>query len=103
MSDEPAILINLLRVAPEKQGELLALLRQNIETVVRTLAGLKTTKLIASQDGASVCIYSEWESSEAIAAMRSDARMTAYFPKIAELASMDSILGLEVMRETRAR
>lgn len=103
MSDEPTILINLLRVAPEKQDELLRLLRQNVDTVVSTLAGWKMTKLIAAQDGASIGIYSEWESSEAVAAMRSDPRMTAYFPKIAELASMDSFLGCEVLCETRAR
>lgn len=103
MSDEPVILINLLRVAPDRQAELLALLKQNIDTVVATLTGWKTTLLIAAQDGASVCIYSEWASSDAVAAMRSDARMAAYFPKIAELASMDLILGVEALRRIRER
>ena len=65
MSDESVILINLLKVKPEKQGALIALLKQNTETVIRTPPGWKTTRLIAAGDGASVVIYSEWESAAA--------------------------------------
>ena len=101
MSDESVILINLLKVKPEKQGALIALLKQNTETVIRTLPGWKTTRLIAAGDGAGVVIYSEWESAAAVAAMRSDPRMKAYFPKISELASLDSIVGSAVFNETR--
>jgi hypothetical protein len=54
MSDESAILINLLKVKPGKQEGLIALLKQNTDTVVRTLHGWKTTRLIAAKDGAGV-------------------------------------------------
>jgi quinol monooxygenase YgiN len=101
MSDEPVILINLLKVKPGQQDALLALLRQTTDTVIRTLPGWKATRLIAAADGAGVVIYSEWETPAAIAAMRSDPRMQAYFPKIAELASLDSLLGSAVFSETR--
>ncbi|AYG62781.1 putative quinol monooxygenase [Rhizobium jaguaris] len=101
MSDESVILINLLKVKPGKQDVLIALLKQNTETVVCTLHGWKTTRLIAAKDGASVVIYSEWETSEAIEAMRNDPRMKAYFPQIIELASLDSMVGLPVFDETR--
>jgi antibiotic biosynthesis monooxygenase (ABM) superfamily enzyme len=60
MSDEPVVLINLLKVEPGNQEALIALLKQNIETVIRTLPGWKTTRLIAAKDGADVVIYSEW-------------------------------------------
>lgn len=100
MSDQSVVLINLLKVNPAKQDALIALLEQNIETVVRTLPGWKTTRLIAAKDGAGVAIYSEWETPAAVEAMRSDPRMKAYFPKIAELASLDSIAGSVVLRET---
>jgi quinol monooxygenase YgiN len=100
MSDESVILINLLKVKPGKQDALITLLRQNTETVVRTLHGWKTTRLIAARDGAGVAIYSEWESSAAVEAMRSDPRMKAYFPKISELASLDSIVGAAGLSET---
>jgi quinol monooxygenase YgiN len=101
MSDESIILINLLKVKPGKQDALIALLKQNIDTVVRTLHGWKTTRLIAAKDGAGVVIYSEWETFAAVEAMRSDPRMKAYFPQLIELASLDSIAGSAVLSETR--
>ena len=101
MFDESVILINLLKVKPGKQDALITLLRQNTDTVVRTLHGWKTTRLIAAKDGAGVVIYSEWETPADVEAMRSDPRMKAYFPKILELASLDSIVGSPVLSETR--
>ena len=102
MSDEPVILINLLKVEPGEQGALIALLIQNTDTVVRTLHGWKTTRLIAAKDGAGVVIYSEWESPADVEAMRGDPRMQAYLPKLLELASLDSIVGSAVLSETRS-
>ena len=101
MSDESVILINLLKVKPGKQDALIALLKQNTDTVVRTLHGWKATRLIAAKDGAGVVIYSEWETPAAVEAMRRDPRMQAYFPRIVELASLDSIVGSAVMNESR--
>ena len=97
MSDESVILINLLKVKLGKQDALIALLKQNIDTVIRTLPGWKTTRLIAAKDGAGVVIYSEWQTPEAVEAMRNDPRMKAYFPRIAELASLDSMAGSAVL------
>ena len=101
MSDESVILVNILKAKPGKQDALLALLKQNTDTVIRTLHGWKTTRLIAAKDGAGVAIYSEWETPAAIEAMRSDPRMKAYVPKIMELASLDSIMGSAVLSESR--
>src|ERR1700724_730842 len=101
MSDESIILINLLKVKPGRQDRGIALLKQNTDTVVRTLHGWKTTRLIAAKDGTGVVIYSEWETPAAVEAMRSDPRMKAYFPKIIELASLDSMVGSAVSSETR--
>src|ERR1700690_4210548 len=101
MSDESVILINLLKVEPGKQDALIALLKQNTDTVIRTLPGWKTTRLIAAKDGAGVVIYSEWETPAAVEAMRRDPRMIAYFPKINELASLDSIVGSAVWDDAR--
>jgi quinol monooxygenase YgiN len=100
MPDESVILVNLLKVKPGKQAALIALLKQNIDTVVRTLQGWKTTRLIAATDGAGVVIYSEWATPGAVEAMRSDPRMQAYFPKIIELASLDSLVGLAVLSQS---
>ncbi len=99
MSDESVILINVLKVEPSKQDALIALLKQNIDTVIRTLHGWKTTRLIAASDRTGVVIYSEWETPAAVEAMRCDPRMKAYFPKITELASLDSFVGSAVLSE----
>ena len=101
MSGEAVVLINLLKVEPGKQDALIALLKQNTDTVIRTLHGWKTTRLIAAKDGAGVVIYSEWETQAAVEAMRNDPRMKAYVPKIMALASLDSIVGSAVLSETR--
>jgi quinol monooxygenase YgiN len=101
MPDESIILINLLKVEPGKQDALIALLKQNIDTVIRTLQGWKATRLIAAKDGAGVVIYSEWETPAAVEAMRNDPRMKAYLPKLIELASLDSIVGSAVLSESR--
>lgn len=103
MADESVILVNLLKVNPGKQGALVALLKQSTDEVIRTLPGWRATRLIAAQDGAGVVIYSEWDSPAAVAAMRNDPRMQAYFPKIKELASLDSIVGAAVLSENRQR
>ncbi|MGD0723658.1 MAG: antibiotic biosynthesis monooxygenase family protein [Roseiarcus sp.] len=101
MADQPVILINVLKVKPGKQDALIALLKHNTETVVRTLDGWKSTRLIATNDGAGVVIHSEWDSPAAVEAMRSDPRMKTYFPKISELASLDSTMGSLVFSQTR--
>lgn len=100
MSGKPVVLINVLKVGSNNQEALLALLKQNIDVVVRTLDGWKTSRLIAAADGASVIIYSEWETPAALEAMRNEPRMKIYFPKILALASVDSIMGATVLSES---
>jgi len=87
------MLLNILTVDPTNQGRLLEMLRDNTDTVIRTLDGWISTTLIASADGRRVVIHSQWRDAAAVAAMRSDPRMVAYFPKLAALASFDSIVG----------
>jgi len=94
---KPVVLVNVLKVEAKQQEALIALLKQNIDTVVRTLDGWRTSRLIAAADGASVVIYSEWETPAAVQAMRNDPRMKAYFPKIQGLASIESISGATVL------
>lgn len=99
MTSKSVTLINLLKVAPGNQAALVELLKQNIDTVIRNLAGWRSSRLIPARDGASVIIYSEWASPEAVEAMRADPRMHAYFPRILELASLESILGEQVFSD----
>jgi len=100
MLNSSVVLINVLKVKPNQQEALLALLKENIHTVVRTLAGWRTSRLIAAPDGASVVIYSEWETPAALEAMRNEPHMKACFLKILELASVESIVGATVLSES---
>src|SRR5690242_20015423 len=94
-------LINVLTVDPANQKQLLALLRANTDTVIRTLDGWVATELIASADGTRVIIHSQWRDTASVEAMRRDPRMVSYFPRIAALATFDSIVG-DVAYEFRA-
>jgi quinol monooxygenase YgiN len=86
-------LVNVLTVEPANQEKLLALLRSNIDTTISTLKGWIATSLIASKDKRRVVIHSQWRTLADVEAMRSDPRMVAYFPRLAELAAFDSIVG----------
>ena len=91
-------LINIISVKPGvQQSAVIDSLRQNTETVIKTLKGWQSTSIIASHDGQRAVIHSVWDSEADINAMRSDPRMQAYFPKISELASFDSTVGTRVL------
>jgi quinol monooxygenase YgiN len=93
VAERTVTLINVLSVEPERQSELVESLRQNTEAVIKTLGGWISTSLVASADGRRVVIYSQWDSQADVEAMRADPRMRAYFPKITEIASLESIVG----------
>jgi len=93
MTTKPVTLINVMKVQAGMQAALIVLLQENVEKVVTTLDGWRTTRLIAAQDGTSVIIYSEWDTPAAIEAMRSNPRMQAYFPRVLELADVESTIG----------
>ena len=82
-------LVNVLACDPANQAALVDLLRENTDTVIATLDGWRST----SQDGTRVVIISQWRDPAAVSAMRGDARMMAYFPRIAALATFDSVAG----------
>jgi quinol monooxygenase YgiN len=97
----PVTLINILSVDPANQQTLLASLKHNTETVITSLKGWIATTLIASHDGTRVVIYSQWETAGDVAAMRDDPRMQAYFPSVAALATLESMVGEAVMSHER--
>jgi quinol monooxygenase YgiN len=86
-------LLLLLTVEPANQSRVLDMLRDNIDTVIRTLDGWVATNLIASEDGARIVIHSQWRDAAAVAAMRTDPRMVAYHPQLAAVAKIEAIMG----------
>jgi len=102
MPKNTVVLLNVVKMEPANQATVLELLKQSTRNVISTLKGWVSTRLVAANDGASIVIYSEWETEADIAAMRADERMVAYFPKIRELATFESIQGHVVLNETNA-
>jgi quinol monooxygenase YgiN len=86
-------LVNVLTCDPANQAALVDLLRQNTDAVIVTLDGWRSTSFVAAQDGTRVVIISQWRDPAATGAMQGDARMQAYFPRIAALATLDSVMG----------
>jgi quinol monooxygenase YgiN len=90
-----------LTVDPANQGQVLDMLRDNINTVIRMLGGWIATDLIATADGTRIVIHSQWRDAAAVAAMQTDPRMVAYYPKLAALATIEAIMG-EVVHAAKA-
>lgn len=90
-----------LTIDPANQKHVLAMLRDNIENVIRTLDGWIATELMAAADGTRIVIHSQWRDAAAVAAMRADPRMVAYYPKLAAFATIDAIMG-DIVHAARA-
>lgn len=87
--DRPVTLINVFTCAPERQGELLTLLRTLTDEVTRHLPGFLSATLHRSLDGRRVANYAQWESEAAWKAMvRNDAVRARMGPIIA-IATFD--------------
>lgn len=99
VNETTVVLANVLKMESSKQAAVIELLNQSTREVIKTLKGWISTRLVASADGTSVLIYSEWKTEADIAGMRSDQRMVAYFPKIRELATFESFQGRVVLSE----
>jgi len=93
VTNDVTTLINILTVEPQNQSTLVELLRENTDTVVSTLDGWISTSLIVAKDRRRVVIYSQWRDLPSVEAMRANAKMQAYFPRIAALAAFDSLAG----------
>lgn len=97
----PITLVNVLSVDPANADRLMDLLKDNTETVIKGLRGWIATDLIVSLDRRKVIIHSRWEALGDVEAMRADPRMVAYFPAIAELATLESIPGRVTVSHAR--
>jgi hypothetical protein len=93
IASDTVTLLNVLTVDPANYDKLLALLRDNTDTTISTLKGWIATRFIAGKDKRKVIIYSQWQTLADVEAMRTEARMVAFFPRLAALAAFDSIVG----------
>ena len=88
ISTEPRLtLINTFAVAPQRQGELVALLDAATEEVMRKLPGFVSANIHRSLDGKRVVNYAQWRSKADFEAMQKDP---------AAAATVLALLGLAV-------
>lgn len=84
-----ATLINVFTVAPERQRELVLLLEQATEDVMRYRPGFVSASIHASQDGQRVLNYAQWRSREDFEAMLADPAARAHMAEITAIATSD--------------
>jgi len=84
-------LVNIFSVAPEDRDRLVALLKEGTQAWISKVPGFVSSSLHVSRDGRRVVIYGQWQSAEAIAAMRQHPEMPAYFERVKAIAQMEAI------------
>ena len=85
-------LINVFTVAPARQQELLDVLVEATESVMRHQPGFVSASLHRSHDGTRVVNYAQWRSREDFEAMRRDPQARPHMVHAASLATFDPIL-----------
>jgi quinol monooxygenase YgiN len=81
-----ATLINVFVVRPEHQRRLVDLLVRATEEVIRHRPGFVAANIHASEDGARVVNYAQWESADAFRAMLADPAAGEHMRAAGELA-----------------
>jgi quinol monooxygenase YgiN len=79
-------LINVFTVEPSKQAELVRLLDEATEQVMRQLPGFRSANIHRSLDGTSVANYAQWESKEAFESMLANPRAQEHMRAVSALA-----------------
>lgn len=82
-------LINVFRVEPGKQQELVTLLARATETSVRHVPGFVSAALHSSVDGTKVAMYAQWQSVEHYQAMRANPVASPFLEQALRIATFD--------------
>jgi quinol monooxygenase YgiN len=91
--DQPVVtLINTFTVAPERQEELVNLLVEATENVMKHLPGFVSANIHRGLDGRHVANYAQWRSREAFEAMLRNPEAQAHMGPIAAMAQFDPVL-----------
>ena len=85
-------LINTFTVDPARQDELVALLDDATEQVMRHQAGFISANIHASLDGTRVVNYAQWTSEEAMNTMLADPVCREHMAGAAAMASFEPLL-----------
>lgn len=84
-----ATVINVFTVVPERQHELVALVEQTAEEVMRHQPGFIAASVHASQDGQRVITYAQWRGRQDLEAMLADPTARQHMEQITAIATAD--------------
>src|SRR5437868_13318534 len=79
-------MINVFTVAPERQQELVDLLVEATDQIIRKLPGFVSANIHKSLDGVRVTNYAQWESKAAFEAFVRNPAASAHFKKAESIA-----------------
>lgn len=82
----PVTFVNVIDVEPEKQPELVELLKEGTEKVMKHRPGFISVTLLASADNTRVLNVAQWESADDVKATQSDPEAAEYAKKTAGIA-----------------
>lgn len=83
----PVTFVNVFDVDPAKQSELVELLEEGLDRVIRHRDGFVAARLLVASDGSRVINEVDWDGREAAAATQTDTDAGAYARRTAALAS----------------
>ncbi len=86
-SQKTLVLINTFTVEPSRADELLAVLEDATDEVMRHVPGFISASFHKSLDGKSVANYAQWESKDAFDAMLQDDKARTHMSKAGEIAT----------------
>ncbi|QUX28750.1 antibiotic biosynthesis monooxygenase [Nocardiopsis akebiae] len=86
-NDGLAVLVNVFEVEKEKQQQLVDVLNEGTEKVMKNRPGFVSVNILASLDGTKVINLAQWNSPADIQATMADPEAQAYGKKAAALAT----------------
>lgn len=87
MDTQPTAFITVFDVDPERQHDLLDVMQEGADQVIRHRPGFIGISLFASQDGRRIINVARWETADAAAATRDDPDAATYSARAAALGS----------------
>ena len=83
-------LINVFTVEPENQQQLIDLLVEATEQIIKNVPGFVSANIHKSDDGVRVANYAQWRSHEDYAAMLKNPEARAHMQPIMDIATFDA-------------
>jgi hypothetical protein len=96
-----AVFVNVIEVNPSRYDELVAILKEGNDTVIRGRDGFISALIVASPDRSRVITVARWKSAEAVQVLQNDTVVASYVKRTAAVATANpAVFG--VVAEYRA-